>query len=545
MIRKFFIALLVCAQSSAFAQQTNVIQQALHDELDRSMKDLRLDSLAKPFYISCTIQDVKVYSINSVLGGIVNSVESNNRVKGNRVLVGGYDFNDESLDNNLFSTPEANDINVPLDDDYLGIRRAIWVSIDNVYKNAARQFAKNQEMLRDQKKPLAEVPHRSFAKVPPVIITTDVKLVPFDKTKWQQQIKKLSEQFLNTDYPESTVSLSFIQGYTYFVSSEGSSIKTPLQKTVLTATIVGKDKRGEIVVNQVSWCADHPDNLPVMAGLTLQLDLKIKDLDKIQTATKFDDEYNGPVLLQGSSVAEFIGGILFMSRERLVADNNIPGLTGYRNDTRSSIESRIGKNIVSPDLTVKVLSGTKVYNGVTLLGSFEADSEGVPPPKELMLIENGTLRNILNDRTLTAETQSYNGHRDGPGVVQISVNEKNSDKQLKDNLITQAKEAGLEYALIIRDQSLRIGMFNVYKVALATGEETLLRTARLSSLALKNLRKISGSGEEAVYNFPAGNESSFISYIVPKSILIDELDIARAELPSFVEEEYVKSPLKK
>jgi len=83
-------------------------------------------------------------------------------------------------------------------------------------------------------------------------------------------------------------------------------------------------------------------------------------------------------------------------------------------------------------------------------------------------------------------------------------------------------------------------------VNLADGTEELLRNARFSSLSMKNLRKMISSSEETIYNIPSlGNDSKFTTYIVPKSLIVTDIDIMSAELPSFNEEEFVKDPLRK
>lgn len=526
--------------------QQNVVQRAMRDEIDRSMKELQLDTLQKPCYVSCSINEVTLYNMTAVLGGIINSNELKNRVKGNRVLVGTYELNDESLDNNLFSSPEMNDIQVPLDDDYLGVRRALWVSIDNVYKNAARQHAKNVETWKEQKKPLAEIPHRVFAKIPAKNIQDSRQFALFNKSEWETNLRQLTQRFVKSDYPASNLSLNYIQGYDYFESSEGTSLKLPVQRATLQLAIIGRDEEGELVFDQAFWAATHPDELPDLTQLEADIEARLKKLEARKKTVKFDDNYTGPVLLEGSSVADFMSAVLFMGRERLLFDNNIPSLTGYRNDTRNSMESRIGKSVAASSLSVKALPHTKEYQGVKLLGAFIADSEGVVPPDEVTLIDKGILKDLLNDRSLTSSTQTANGHRDGPGVIRISVSEQLNAKQLKEKLIAQAKEEGLEYALILRNENFgRIGMFNIYKVNLETGAEEFQRQARFNSLTFRNLRKISATTGDAAYNLPGfGAEGGFTSYIVPQSMLIGEVEIMRAEIPSYKEDEFVKDPLK-
>lgn len=165
---------------------------------------------------------------------------------------------------------------------------------------------------------------------------------------------------------------------------------------------------------------------------------------------------------------------------------------------------------------------------------------------ELILIDNGILKDLLNDRSLYFIYPTANGHRDGPGVIQVTISEQYSQKQLKDKLITQAKAEGLDYALIIRNENFgRTGMFNVYKVNLETGAEELQRQAQFGALAFRNLRKISATTEDAAYNPPGyGAEGGFTSYIVPQALLIGEGEIVRAEIPLYKEDEFVKSPLK-
>ena len=532
---------------TASSQDRSVIQRAMVDEMKRSMNELRLDSLKKPFYISYTITDVKVYSMAATLGALVNSVEGPTRTKGLRVLVGGYEFNDESLDNNLFSSPEANEIALPLDNDYIGIRRSLWVTTDKVYRDAARQFEKNTSMLKDTKKPLAEVPHRTFGKTTPVQINTDWTAPEFDKGKWEENLRQWSARFIKTDEPNSSVALTYVHGYEYFVNSEGTSITVPVANATLRVFCQGKNNGGEIVFDQASWRGRTPAELPTPDQLHAEITLMIKRVDEMKNAKPFGDEYNGPVLIEGAVVAQLFDNVLFQGREQLLYDNAIPNLSGFRADRSNAMDTRLGKSIASTLLTVKAVSRLQKYKGVDLPGAYEADQEGVVPPDELVLIEKGTLKNLLNDRTLTGPNQTPNGHNAGPGVVHVSLDGSVPQKELKQKLIEQARAEGLEYALIVRNNyPSNLGVINVYRVTLATGQEELLRAAEFQSLSLKNLRKLVGSSEEAVHHLlsTAGN-GSYNSYIVPQALLLGTVDIQHADIPTFKEEEFVSSPLKR
>src|SRR5690349_9760637 len=115
----FFI---VASLTSPFAQERtgNILVDAMSDELQRSMQELSLPPFEKPFFMMYGIQDQTVHTISATLGSLTHSTEMRNRFRSNsRVLVGSYEFNDESLEDDLFSPATMLDIEPPLDDDYM------------------------------------------------------------------------------------------------------------------------------------------------------------------------------------------------------------------------------------------------------------------------------------------------------------------------------------------------------------------------------------------------------------------------------------------
>src|SRR5688572_13836408 len=113
---KYFFSLVLITMYSMTGwtqEKTNedVILRAMQDELTRNMNELRLPGYDKPFFIMYGIQDQKTYTLAGTLGSIVQSTEKPVRFKSTtRVLVGDYEFNDESLEDNLTSSPTAMEI---------------------------------------------------------------------------------------------------------------------------------------------------------------------------------------------------------------------------------------------------------------------------------------------------------------------------------------------------------------------------------------------------------------------------------------------------
>jgi hypothetical protein len=214
------------------------------------------------------------------------------------------------------------------------------------------------------------------------------------------------------------------------------------------------------------------------------------------------------------------------------------------------MDSKIGKNILSESITIKAKPHLKNFNGSHLSGAFEIDDEGIVPPEEVTIVENGILKNLLNDRTITHPSQAANGFSSGAGVLEITTAFKHTERDLQQKLINTAKAQGLDYALIVRHSPLLMGLVNVYKISVADGKEELFRNALLPEVNFRSIRRLLGaSGSYQAHNV---NQSKFMnsddngpetSYIVPNAILLESIDIKPFEVPTLKEEEYVSNPL--
>ena len=547
------IALTLPHDTNGQSKHEDVILQAMQDELDRNMKELRLPDHEKPFFIMYNVQDQTSYDITATLGSIVQSSERPARFKSNtRILVGDYSFNDESLDDNLTSAPSALEISLPIDADYLGIRRALWSSTDKVYRDAARHFLKHQQTLKESRKKLEEIPHRSFAKGEATKLVSTVEPYAFDRSAWESTLKKLSAIFLkHPDILYSGVVIQFSEGHNYMVNSEGVVAKIPFQKTSLIVIAQGKNKDGEFVVDQIIHEARTPDKLPSADKLQGDIEKMISGISLQLTLPKLEDEYNGPVLLEGPAVAGVFSTVLFEGAETVFANDFVPRISGLQySGNNQGMDNKVGKNILNESVTVKAKPRLRSYGGTELFGSFDIDDEGISPPDDLMIVENGVLRNLLNDRTITNVNQTANGFGSGAGVVEVTTTFKNTEKELKEKLLSAAKAEGLDFALIIRQSPLLMGVVNVYKVSVTTGKEELMRNALLSEVNFRTLRRLLGaSGKYQAHNLNTskflnpGSSGPGISCIVPEAILLGSLEVKPFEMPALKEEDYVSNPL--
>lgn len=542
-MKKQFIYSLVAivTATAASAQESNVILRAMQDELKRSTTELQYENHEKPFYISYTIDDTKIFNVYGSLGGLYGSRNISMRSKDVRILVGDYEFNDESLDDNNLSEPSANEIEVPLEDDYFGIRRALWTTTDIVYKGAAQKYKKHQATLKEKNKPLSEIPHRSFAKFPAHQTRETIGEQRIDTKKWEAYTRELSSYFRELESLEnSNVFFSFIRTERYFVNSEGTTAIVP--ETIASFQCMGqvKSKDNSPINAQITRYARTLDQLPAFEELQKQVrDLVTKLKHAPQTKT-LEDEYTGPVLFIGEPVVQVFTPAAFS----LNASNTLVGQDSYNGETGFAVENKLGKNYIDPAITIKVSPGLKTFKGETVLGSFVMDAEGVKPATETILVEKGILKNLMNDRSLTKPDQVANGFNDGPGVVQVALENGTSIESLKEKLLTAAKAEGLEFALIVRGRAWPMGQTDIYRIDVATGKEEQLSPARMKPIQPKDLKRLAGTTSQALHHIPM-SRSNVISAIVPEAVLIQEVEVAPFK-NSFTKDdvEYIASPLK-
>jgi hypothetical protein len=553
-----FLVCVVCLSHAIVAQNKtgDVILDAMRDELERNMSELSLEGYDKPFFMMYGLTDSKQYGVTATLGSLTSSVETGNRYKTtSRLLVGDYEFNDESLDENLISQPTPIEIDLPMDDDYYGIRRSFWSSTDKVYRDAARHFKKNAQALRETGKELKDIPHRSFAKaVPTQVITTGIPQ-SWDKKYWETTIRNLSAIFIK--HPKiltSRVAVSFMQGHKYLVSSEGTLVKTPTAMVTFSAFAQSKNTDGEFIFDQVLYQKRKPDEIPSENDLSEAIEKMIARVEDLSMVPKFEEEYSGPVLLLGSTVADFTMRVFGRGNDSPVANDNIQKLTGFQFDQSASMSSKIGRMLIHESLSLKAKPKLTSYNGVELFGSYAIDNEGIIPADEVVLFDKGVLKTLMNNRTLTDPSQTSNGFANGPGVLELTCAVKYTEKELKDKLIAQAKLEGLDYAIILRNNNVSgFPSLNIYKVSLTDGKEELFRNAFLGQTSLKTLKRVLGASVSAsAFNLGLmdfgrnfGPAATMTSLIVPEALLIEELDVRPMRSPSVKEDVYVSNPLEK
>jgi predicted Zn-dependent protease len=515
------VAYLICV--NLLPAQDNAIISAIKTEVERNKSELKIDKLRPPFFINYTIVDVKQTYISATLGSIERSVETAQRAGLPYLLVGDYDRNNSNFHQN--DSPR----NVTVETDARGIATAVWDDLDKTYKNAAENYEAKVAAIAQQNMEEEELNLPDLEKTKPVTMIIKPQKLNTAKNYWENFAKKSSE--LLKKYPEilnSSVTVDIRDHAIYVYNTENTSlvISDPYYGINLSLYTVTDD--GQELSDILSIEHRNIEQMPSLQAFIDTCESFVKYFIDLKNAPIITEAYTGPVLFEGMAVAESFQTYFFQST--LLANRKPVGGWGGNNT-----EMMKDKKIISRNLTIKSLSGTATYKGIKLDGYYPVDVEGVVPDKELILVENGVLKNMLNGRTPTKKFRHSNGHqhmnlntmspRISPGNVLFTSNDSYSSDDLKKKLLAAAKEEDLDYAYIVRRYRGNAPL-SIYRIYVADGREELLRGAILPDFNIRSYKRTLGtSNRELIYNtYTFGH---FATYIVPEAFLFEELEVSR------------------
>jgi predicted Zn-dependent protease len=518
-----FLAVALSLCINLLSAQDNIIISAIKSETDRNMSKLKIDKLKPPFFINYTTIDLKRLYVLASEGSISRSMETPQRIGLSNLLVGDYDRNNLNFRNG--NMPRS----VTIENDATGIATAVWEDLDGAYKNAAESYEAKIATIAQQNMEEEELNLPDLEKTAPATMIIEPPKVNSDKDYWENFAKKSSE--ILKKYPEilnSSVNVTVLDQVIYIYNTENTKLVIPdpyysVNMSLYTITKDGQELSDELSVEHSSF-----EQMPSLQAFIDTCESFIKYFIELKNAPIITEAYTGPVLFEGMAVAEPLHSYFFQST--LIA--NRKSATGQGGNNTEMMKD---KKLTSRSLTIKSLSGTETYKGKKLDGYYPIDAEGIVPDKELILVENGVLKNMLNGRIPTKKFRHSNGHmrmningmspRTGPGNILFTSNDTYSPDELKKKLLAAAKEEDLDYAYIVRRYKNNRPL-SIYRIYVADGREELLRGAVLPDFNIRSFKRMSGaSNREFFYTTHA--PGNFVTYIVPEALLFEELEVSR------------------
>ncbi|HET8549561.1 MAG TPA: metallopeptidase TldD-related protein [Bryobacteraceae bacterium] len=568
-------AALAAALAAADQPQSDVLLQAMSDELERS-RTLRISSLDAPYFIEYGASDLHSFGVQASLGAVITSNNPHVRLPSVRVRAGDYAFdNSNYVFSDFFSGTRYDPDRLPIDDDYASTRRSWWLATDRAYKTAAEAIGRKRSALKQVTQPetLADM-----WKADPVQVIQRSHPFGVDEQLWTRRVRAWSSVF--AAYPEivaSGVSFQSGQSTRYLANSEGTRVRVPENLAWIEIRAQARAVDSAYVRDAEVIEAREPGALPSEDQIRRTV-VQLAEGVRAMAAAPRGEAYTGPVLFEGVAgpqiMAELFGSQLALTR-RPVSEPGRPA--PFR---ASDLEGRVGLRVMPEFLNVVDDPTRTSAEGQRLLGDYEVDEEGVPA-RPVSVVEKGVLRDMMLTRQPVRGFSASNGRARLPGAfgaktaaysnLIVTASESVSGQDLRKKLLELCARADKAYGIIVRkmdypssaalDELRRIAAASqqsgssarpistpllVYRVYL-DGKEELVRGLRFRNFGTRALRDIvAASNDRAVFHF-LYNLAPFAlmggaQYVAPVSVIAPSLlfDEVELELP---QDELLRAPV--
>jgi TldD protein len=516
-------------QDGAAITETTV--RAMSDELKRSMSDLQVKNLDRPYFIQYIVMDEDEYSSEATFGSLTYATRSQQKYAHVQVRVGSYDSDNTGTVAGAGGARGGGGgargggtgtlARTVKDNDYDGLRHSLWLLTDSTYKQAVEAIARKRASLqnRTQNEPVPD-----FSKETPTVSIGMRQTMDFDRAGLEQKMRDWSRTFKEFPDIQSTyVQVMARLTHRYIVNSEGTQT---MQPAMLIAVIAGGSVQasdGMRISSAVPFYARSFDELPAAADVTKAIRQLAADLLAARSAPVLEADYSGPVLVSGPAAADMFGRVLS------------PNLTG-RGGQNGDLLDRLNRPVLPASFSVFDDPSLKRSGDKNLIGYYQIDDQGIPA-KRVSLIEDGLFLDLAMGRKPIKERLQSNGHgRSGyPGsetaeisnmVVKVTDG-KNLD-ELKQELIKSARAERLQYGMMLKGPALG-SPIQTYKVHIEDGREELVRGATAGGISAGSLRHIQAAGNDSfVSNRLTGMQGAEtpLSVVAP-SVLLEEMEFKK------------------
>jgi hypothetical protein len=538
--------------ASAAAPDSDPIFKALSDELQRSMT-LRLEDLDSPYFIQYAVDDTVIERVAASYGALVRTEPSRSRTLQTVVRVGSFELDNSNFTGGRGGFGRRGSDELPLDDDYLPLRQAVWKATDSHYKSAVETLTQKRAYLKDR---TIEDRPADFTKAGSVTSVQERLSLSFDRAAWEDYARRVSARFAQHQHIQNAeVRLTAGVENRYLLNSEGARLRSGYSETQLRITAEAQATDGERLSDQLLYFVTTPAQLPSLDKVLADVQTLADRLASLLRAPVLKD-YTGPLLIDGAASPQLFRQLL----ARGVAGQVEPVGSQRRNvPGTEDLEKRLGKRVLPTFFHVYDDPRSPTFQGIPLAGHYLFDDEGVPAQR-VEIVTNGKLQGMVMSRTPTKRFSQSTGHgrrgstelpRSMIGCLYIESGETKNANALKKALLKAADDEGLEYGLRIsalrsRDPTdaatfrfPRGGVPNrgvgdpvaVYKVYVADGREELVRGCEFRSLDERNLRRILAAGDVLFVDNNAMSTTPSSSVIAP-AVLFEEMELTRIDRES-------------
>ena len=549
----------------AIAQQTtepDVLMRALQDEMARSVENLKLPGLEKPYFVEYTVTESDSFNASASFGALIRTSRSRSRFLQTQVRVGNYDFDSgEFLSPSAFSRSSF-PVGLVVEDDYQALRHDIWLATDAAYKSAAEQYERKRAYINNR---VEEDKLPDLSREDVVTMIAPRQQMQIDQARWEKQLREWSAIF--RQYPEiqeSSVALRVQLEHRYLVNSEGTKTRLPEMFVTLEVRAATQAADGMRLRNAIPFYANSVATLPPAAEVVNFIRRLAEELTALRKSPALDETYLGPVLLTGQASAEMFAQVLapqLSGHRPPLSEQQLSGISSGR----SEFADRLNRRVLPPFMSVFDDPTQTKTGDQTLLGAYQIDEQGVKAQR-VSLVEQGVLKTLLMSRRPRKDMLRSNGHGRGGGAqignLFIQSSEGKSEAELKEELIKVCKTQNMPFGIWIKkldrpaspggipmegELIMSIGGSGmrregtstpllVYKVYVDDGREELIRGVTSGEFNARSLRQIIAAGKESFVNnrlASGGGSPLSISLgniptsIIAPAVLVEEMELRK------------------
>jgi len=517
----------------------------MQNELEQSMEQLVGADGTRAYFLQYAVTDDKGVNVSASLGALTYNNVSHQRLLDVDVRCGNY-----TLDNTHqirdqgyggYGMFGGGGTMLPLDDDPLATRHAIWLKTDEQFKAAVRRLAQVRAnvKVKVEEEDLSD----DFSREDPSVHVGPWVTQMFDRDELVARVKKYSRRF--REHPliySSGVSVSGETTNHLAVSSEGSKLQfgRGWWRIGIHASTIAED--GMELSQYEAFDSHTREGLPDDETVMKAVDKVIADVLALREAPLVEP-YAGPAILRNRA-----SGVFFHE----IFGHRIEGHRQKDVEEGQTFAKKLGQQILPEFLSIVDDPSRRQFNGRDLNGFFEFDDECIPG-QPARVVENGVLKIFLMSRSPTRGINKSNGHgRRQPGR-QVVARQGNliidSTKQvpfdeLREMLIEECKKQGKEYGLIFEDisggftstgtyspQAFKVIPLVVYRVFADGRPDELVRGVDIVGTPLTSFSKILCTADDMdVFNGICGAESGAVpvSAISP-SILVEQIEVEKKQ----------------
>ncbi len=536
------IAVLVVAaamllQPPTYCAETKVttkdpVLNAMRDELERSIRSLRVEKKHAPYFITYRVTDDKHIRLSYELGTKAEEDRKHERSGIVDMHVGNHTFDNEAELTDRSTNNQSRHIS--LDDSYDAIRRSFWVMSDEAYKDASEDLEKQEAYKRGH---IIRNLCESFSSAKPEVAidlsTPELKL----NENWDERLRKLSLVFGN--YPEIRKSwVVFEADHQIFrlANTEGTTLRYPWTPIVIAMTAFARCPDGEDI-----WDCDYvrvsdEKDLPTQT----ELEDRAKRLsENVVAYTKAERKnyYFGPVLFEQQAAGELLQHGIAPKLCAIPGDNLHPS---------GRLLRCVNTRILPKFLSINDDPSITTFQNQPIAGPYAFDDEGVACSK-VQIVDHGFLKELLSSRKPVLPNQKSNGHffndHVAPSTLIMQSEKPIPLIALEKQLLRLAKEQGLKEAIIVKRIVPRTGnilhgelstaradsldscqALEVYSVDVSTGKRTRVRGLDFRGFDLGAMQGIVAAGSDAKA-YDSVNWNGSVRTIVAPSLLVNHLEL--------------------